>query len=89
MKINLLGSPATPEELDRRIEAWLVARFGVSVDFEVDDGLAKLERLGLLARTDGRLSVVPLGEALRRLDQHWDAFFQFDPPPTVSAQLVG
>lgn len=76
----LLGAPATPEELDRRIEAWLAARFGVSVDFEIDDGLAKLERLGLLTRTRGCLFAIPLGEALRRLDQHWDAFFEFDPP---------
>jgi len=85
----LLGASATPEELDRRIEAWIAARFGIAVDFEVDDGLAKLERLGLLIRTNGRLSATPLGEALRRLDQHWDGFFQFDPPPAVPAQPRG
>jgi hypothetical protein len=73
----LLGQPAGREELDRKIEAWLAARYGVEVDFELDDGLAKLERLGLLAHAGDALSVSPLSEALRRLDRTWDAFFAF------------
>jgi hypothetical protein len=73
----LLGEPASREELDWKIEAWLKARFGVEIDFELDDGLRKLERLGLLAHAGDTLSVPPLPEALRRLDRTWDAFFAF------------
>jgi hypothetical protein len=85
----LLGAPATREELDARIEAWLASKFGVTVDFEVDDGLAKLERLGLLTSARDRLFVIPLGDALRRLDRHWDGFFQFDPPGQASVSGAG
>jgi hypothetical protein len=76
----LLGEPAGRDELDRTIEAWLAARFGVHIDFELDDGLVKLERLGLVAQTGDGLSVPPLAEALRRLDRQWDAFFAFNEP---------
>jgi Protein of unknown function (DUF3754) len=70
-------TPLTQAELDRRIEAWLKERFGVEVDFEVDDALAKLERLKLLRRDGERLSVPPPEQALARLDEVWDGFFQF------------
>ena len=73
----LLGEPASRQELDQKIETWFVARFGVSVDFELDDGLAKLERLGLVEDPGGCLSAPPLPEALRRLDRTWDDFFAF------------
>jgi len=65
------------ETLDARIEVWLKEKFGFDIDFEVDDALAKLERLGLLKRDDGRLSVPPLHEALVILDEKWDNFFLY------------
>jgi hypothetical protein len=75
----LLREPGLDEEtLDRRIEAWLKERFGVDVDFEVDDGLAKLERFDLLARAGERLSVPALPDALRRLDRRWDRLFDYN-----------
>ena len=71
------GAP-TEDALDRRIEAWLKKAFGADIDFECDDALAKLERLGLLRRDGDRLSVPPLGQALVLLDRIWDNFFPFD-----------
>jgi hypothetical protein len=71
-------TPPTQAELDRSIEAWLEERFAVEVDFEVDDALAKLERLKLLSRDGERLSVPPPEQTLARLDEVWDGFFQFD-----------
>jgi hypothetical protein len=71
------GAPSE-DGLDQRVEAWLQKTFGVDVDFECDDALAKLERLNLLKRDSGRLSVLPLGEALIGLDRIWDNFFPFD-----------
>ena len=75
------AQPMTQAELDDRIEHWLQERFGVDVDFEVDDALAKLERLGGLKRSGDKLSVPPLGEALVRLDGIWDNYFTFAPVP--------
>ena len=49
--------------------------FGVSADFEIDDALARLKRLDLLAETSGRLSVPPLAAAVARLDKEWKEFF--------------
>ena len=72
-------APPTQAELDLRIEAWLKEQFGLDIDFEVADALAKLERLDLLRRDGGeRLSVPPPEEALARLDELWDGFFQFN-----------
>ena len=72
------GDGPTEDALDRRIEAWLKQTFGADIDFECDDALAKLDRLGLLRRDGDRLSVPPLDEALVRLDRIWDNFFPFD-----------
>ena len=76
----LSAEPLDKETLDGRVEAWLKDQFGVDVDFEVDDGLAKLERYGLLVRAGNRLSVPSLAEALSRLDERWDGYFQYDKP---------
>jgi hypothetical protein len=71
------SDPLDQSALDARIEEWLKQTFGVDIDFEVDDALAKLERLGLLKRDGRRLSVLALDEALVLLDQRWDNFFLF------------
>ena len=73
----LLTAPLDQATLDARIEEWLKRTFGFDVDFEVDDALAKLERLGLLKRDEQMLSVLPLDEALVLLDRRWDNFFLF------------
>ncbi len=69
------AAPLTREALDVRIEELLARAFGVSADFEIDNALARLRRLELLNETDGRFSVVPLTDALIRLDKEWAAFF--------------
>ena len=71
---------STQDELDRRIEAWLKKTFGADADFECNDALGKLDRLGLLRRDGERLFVLPLNEALGRLDQVWDEYFRFPAP---------
>ncbi|MEA2981369.1 MAG: hypothetical protein QOF09_3192 [Alphaproteobacteria bacterium] len=82
----LLAEGAPKEDaLDQRIEAWLKKTFGADIDFECDDALAKLDRLGLLRRDGDRLSVLPLDEALIRLDRIWDNFFPFDGAKKIPA----
>ncbi len=67
------------EELDARIERWLETNYDTRIDFEIEDGLNKLERLELLQRSaDGRLRVLPLREAVELLNRHWDELFDPD-----------
>ncbi|WP_290986553.1 DUF3754 domain-containing protein [Hyphomicrobium sp.] len=76
------------EEIDRRIEAWLQEKFKLDIDFEVDDALAKLDRLGLLLRDGNDLSVLPPDRALFVLDQRWDNFFPFANELEIGQQAV-
>ncbi len=82
--LRMATTPPTQAELDARIEQWLEATFAVDVDFEVDDALAKLERLRLLMRDGERLSVPPPKETLARLDRVWDDYFQFSAAATAA-----
>jgi hypothetical protein len=67
------------DDLDRAVESWLEERFGVRVDFEVDDALGKLERLGLATRgDDGLVRVVAVERALELLDKRWDELFDYN-----------
>lgn len=65
--------PGEEGALDARIEEWLRAKAGIDADFEVDDALAKLGRLGI-ARRDGDVWVAAdPAEAERTLRAAWDA----------------
>jgi len=88
--LSTAASPPTEKELDLRIEQWLKDTFSVDIDFEVDDALAKLERLGLLKHDGDRLTVRPPQEALERLDYKWDNYFQYNnvDPAAGSGQRV-
>jgi hypothetical protein len=82
----LTSGPVTGAgELDRRIEAWLNTNFDLDVDFEVSDALTKLESLGFLAQKDQKLTVVPMAEALARLDTLWDRLYDFSQGQRASA----
>ena len=89
----LFGSPIRaeqPQEVIRWFEPVTFCRFrdtgclqpvspcGVDIDFEVDDALAKLKRLGLTLETPtGRYIAIRLSDALIQLDKAWDSFFEF------------
>lgn len=69
----------TESSLDERIEKWLYDKFQVEIDFEVDDALVKLENMKLLSTFGaGELNVLSLTESLIRLDQYWDAIYDFE-----------
>jgi len=82
------GTARSQDDLDREIEAWLKTAFDLDVDFEVDDALAKLDRLGLLKREGSTLSVPPPDVALARLDRVWDDYFQFSTEAKEAAQAA-
>lgn len=71
--------PLTKEKLDRRIEQWLKQQFEVEVDFEVDDALGKLDRLGLTRRDGKTLAILPMPEILPRLEAAWAEMFREEP----------
>jgi hypothetical protein len=69
--LHTATAPLTAHELDQRIEEWLKSTFGVDIDFEVTDAVAKLERLGLLRREGAGLSAVPFDKAFASLHGVW------------------
>jgi hypothetical protein len=74
---HLLHGPIPENELealDRRIEQFLEAKFGIHVDFDVHDALERLLASGLVVRTSaGELHALPLAEANRHLRELWCA----------------
>lgn len=73
----IVAAPAglSRAEVDARIEAMLTRAGAKAVDFEIDDALDKLARLGLLIEDAGRLTAPPLADALGKLDAVWDDYF--------------
>src|SRR5262249_6390887 len=62
-------------QLDDYIELDLEKKLNLKVDFEVDDAIAKLERLKLVRRNGDRYLAVPVAEAMRTVDEIWDNIF--------------
>ncbi len=59
--------------VDQHIEAYLKSTFGLDVDFDVSDALARLEAEGIVKRTaDGWLETLPPSDAARHIDMLWD-----------------
>lgn len=60
--------------LDHVIESYLSEHYSVRIDFEIQDGLDKLDRLGLLIRDPkgSNLSVVGLKQGRQQLGRLWD-----------------
>jgi len=70
------GRPQTLPELDEATEAILAGHGCGHVDFEASDALEKLRRWGLVEKADGQhYQVVPIDEALAKLDAAWDGYF--------------
>jgi hypothetical protein len=65
--------PSTEPALDARVEAWLREKLGEQVDFEVDDALAKLERLGVATKSGETWTAVAPETAAEALRARWVA----------------
>ena len=76
-ELRRAGGPLAKGEIDARSEKFLREQFGLDVDFEIQDALAKLERLGLVSRDGDRYAAIAPNEALTRLDAAWDGLFNF------------
>lgn len=71
------GRALAKAEIDAAAEAFLRDRFKLEIDFEIQDALAKLERLGLVTREGDAYAAVAPADALARLDAAWDGLFNF------------
>jgi Protein of unknown function (DUF3754) len=80
--------PHNEGTLDLTVENWLLDTFGVDIDFEVDDALAKLQRLTMLQYDGDRLMVPALDDALVALDKIWDNFFMYNNDAEASARAA-
>jgi hypothetical protein len=69
----LRDEPCDEQTLDERIEAWFRDELGVEMDFEVDDALGKLARLGIAECVDGVWRALPPTQAREVLLERWQA----------------
>ncbi|HNV52069.1 MAG TPA: TMEM143 family protein [Tenuifilaceae bacterium] len=76
--LNRSKSPLTAKELDSQIESWFKTKHNTDLDFDVEDALYKLQSIGLGSETNGKWKVIPLGEALIRIDEIWDGIFEYN-----------
>jgi hypothetical protein len=72
------SEPQKAEILDQKIESWFLNEFNVEIDFEIDDALSKLKKIGLASEENGLWKVLPLDDALMCVDNLWDSIFNFN-----------
>jgi hypothetical protein len=68
----------TSEQLDDYVEMYLEGSAKLKVDFEIGDALEKVERLGVVVKSNNFYKAVPLEKALEKLDYRWDNYFQYN-----------
>ncbi len=72
----------TMADLDDYVEMDLERLATIKVDFEIDDAMAKLERLKLVTKNGARYVALPIEKALESLDYTWDNYFKFNKEAT-------
>jgi hypothetical protein len=70
--------PLTAKALDEEIEDWFRTKFNKEIDFDVEEALLKLERLNIGIESKGKWTVVPIENALIRIDKIWDEIFLYN-----------
>ena len=68
----------TAKDLDDYVEMDLERLANLKVDFEIEDALAKLERLKLVCKNGDRYVAVSIDKALEALDYAWDNYFEYN-----------
>ncbi|WP_281235146.1 TMEM143 family protein [Flavobacterium gelatinilyticum] len=76
--LHVSEKPLTAEELDEQIESWFETKLKTNLDFDVHDALLKLQSIGLGTENNGRWTVIPLHDALVKIDYLWDNVFQYN-----------
>jgi hypothetical protein len=75
------------KSIDETIEQYLERTFGIDVDFDVSDALARLKQEGVVIEAaDGTLLALPPKEAALHIDKLWDACLDQLPDITTSGE---
>jgi hypothetical protein len=75
------------QTIDRGIEGYLSQAFGIDVDFDVSDALARLKKEGVVTELpDGTLQTLPPQQAALRIDKLWDACLDQLPDITTAGE---
>ena len=73
--------------VDGVIEQYLSKTFGINVNFDVEDALARLKQEGVVSElADGTLKALPPREAALRIDTLWDACLDQLPDITTAGE---
>jgi Protein of unknown function (DUF3754) len=78
----------TSEQLDDYVEMELEGKVNLKVDFEVDDAMAKLEKLNIVQKRGDHYHAVSLEKALEMLDYRWDNYFKYNNPEYEAPPVV-
>jgi hypothetical protein len=70
----------TSGQLDDYVELDLERLANLKVDFEIEDAIAKLEKLRIIEKRGDRYRAQPLDKALEMLDWTWDNYFKYNNP---------
>jgi hypothetical protein len=84
-------SPLNPQELDDKIESWMLENFGKKIDFDIKNTIKGLEQIKakivinnlsqerslLSCDRKGYCQVLSLDEAKELIDSVWDNFFDY------------
>ena len=74
--LSVAGKSLSALELDQEIENWFERKQHKVLDFEIDDALQKLLKLGLVKLIpNGHYEAIPLHKATQVLDAVWDNYF--------------
>lgn len=69
--MHFSDGPLGQQALDENVEAWFKARFDIDINFEIDDGIAKLQRLSMVREIDGKMVPVPIEKAIENCTDNW------------------
>ena len=73
--------------IDEVIEQYLSKTFGIHVNFDVEDALARLKQDGIVTElADGTLKALPPPEAALHIDKLWDACLDQLPDITTAGE---
>ena len=71
-------APLTAQGLDKIIEEWLKLKSRKNINFQINESLNKLKKLGILKVDNaGSFGVLNIKDALHQLDQTWDTYFNY------------
>jgi len=65
------NQPISQQDLDASIETWFEERWHYALNFEIEDAVYKLEKLGLVVQENGFLKAIALKDAKQQLNHYW------------------